>query len=173
MAKKFGLIVKTKEGAYELGPNLEFTLPVTTCTGRTQLRQTNQRYQWLGEHYVGVTPADLLGGNDLFKVTVEGNNSFLQLSHYVDWTFKNLDAMFNDQVGDVNQTALVYCDAMEPTIIGSRMHALLRTVEFKRSGQGRLDIEPLHREWIPLRNTIIESIEVSIATTSGTLFLFL
>ena len=169
VAKKFGLIVKTKEGHYELGPNLEFTLPVTTYTNRTQLIQTNQRYQWLGEHYVGVTPADLLGGNDLFKVVVEGGNSFLQLSCYVDWTFKNLNAMFNDQVGDVNQTALVYCDAMEPTIIGSQMHALLRTVELKRSGQGRLDIEPLHREWIPLRNTIIESIEVSIATTSGSL----
>ena len=77
--------------------------------------------------------------------------------------------MFNDQVGEIHQTALVYCDAMEPTVVGSQTHALLRTVELKRSGQGRRDIEPLHREWIPLRKTVIESIEVSIATTSGAL----
>ena len=168
-ARKFGLVVKNTDGTYSLGPNLEFTLPQTTYNVNTDPQRTNQRYQWLGDHYVGVTPRDLLGGTSLFKVVLENGKSFLQLSRYVEWTFKNLDAMFNDQVGEVHQTALVYCDAMEPTVVGSQTHALLRTVELKRSGQGRRDIEPLHREWIPLRNTVIESIEVSIATTSGAL----
>ena len=168
-ARKFGLAVKNSDGTYSLGPNLEFTLPQTTYNVNTDPQRTNQRYQWLGDHYVGVTPRDLLGGTSLFKVVLEHGKSFLQLSRYVTWIFKNLDAMFNDQVGEVHQTALVYCDAMEPTVVGSQTHALLRTVELKRSGQGRRDIEPLHREWIPLRNTVIESIEVSIATTSGAL----
>ena len=169
VAKKFGLIVKNKDGTHSLGPNLDFTLPLTTYTSRTEPIQTSQRYQWLGQHYVGVTPQNLLGGRSLFKVILDGNNSYLQLSRYVDWTFKNLDSMFNDQVGEVNQTAMVYCDAMEPTIIGSQERSLLRKVELKITGQGRLEIELVHREWIRLRNTIIESIEVSIATTSGTL----
>ena len=168
-ARKFGLVVKNKDATYSLGPNLEFTLPQTTYTMNTDPKRTNQRYQWLGDHYAGVNPRDLLGGTPLFKVTQEGGKSYVQLSRFVDWTFKNLDAMFNDQVGEVHQTALVYCDTMEPTVVGSQTHALLRTVELKRSGQGRRDIEPLHREWIPLRNTVIESIEVSIATTSGAL----
>ena len=168
-AKKFGLLVKNTDGSYSLGPNLLFTLPQSLYTTQTQPQNTNQRYQWLGNHYVGVLPRDLLGGTPLFKVAVEDGKSFVQLSRYVEWTFKNLDAMFNDQVGAIQETALVYCDASEPTIVGSQTHSLLRTVELKRSGKGRRDIEPLHREWIPLRKSTIESIEVSIATPSGAL----
>ena len=168
-AKKFGLIVKNKDDSYSLGPNLEFTLPQTTYTLTTEPKQTNQRYQWLGDHFVGVTPRDLLGGTPLLKVTLEDGVSYVHLSRMVAWTIKNIDAMFNDQVGEVHQTAMVYCDAFEPTVVGSQTHALLRTVELKRSGEGRRDIEPIHREWLPIRNTVIESIEVSIATTSGDL----
>ena len=69
----------------------------------------------------------------------------------------------------MHQTALVYCDVIEPTVVGSQTHSLLRTVELKRSGQGRREIEPVHREWLPIRNTTIESIEVSIGTTNGDL----
>ena len=168
-ARKFGLITKNKDDTYSLGPNLEFTLPQATYTLTTEPKQTNQRYQWLGQHFVGVMPRDLLGGTPLLKVTLEDGTSYVHLSRMVTWTIKNVDAMFNDQVGEVHQTALVYCDAFEPTVVGSQTHSLLRTVELKRSGQGRRDIEPLHREWLPLRNTVIESIEVSIATTSGDL----
>lgn len=33
---------------------------------------TNQRYKWLGDHYVGIKPRDLLGGNELFKIMNRG-----------------------------------------------------------------------------------------------------
>ena len=168
-AKKFGLIVKNKDDTYSMGPNLEFTLPQTMYTLSTPPTRTNNRFQWIGQHYVGITPGDLLGGTLLLKVTLEDGTSYVHLSRMVEWTIKNIDDMFNDQVGELHQTALVYCDAFEPTVVGSQTHSLLRTVKLKRSGQGRRDIEPLHREWLPIRNTVIESIEVSIATASGDL----
>ena len=34
--------------------------------------RTNHRYKWLGDHYVGIKPRDLLGGNELFKITNRG-----------------------------------------------------------------------------------------------------
>lgn len=87
----------------------------------------------------------------------------------MDWHFQNLNALFNTHVGAVKQTVMVYCDAVECTIVGAQKHSLLRKVELERKGEGRATIEPLHREWIRVRNQHIESIEVSLATSHGNL----
>ena len=169
LAKKFGLIVKNKDDTHSMGLNLQYTLPQSTFTLATPPTRTNNRFQWVGQHYVGITPGDLLGGTPLLKVTLEDGTSYLHLNRMVEWTITNINAMFNEQVGEMHQTALVYCDVIEPTVVGSQTHSLLRTVELKRSGQGRREIEPVHREWLLIRNTTIESIEVSIGTTNGDL----
>ena len=77
----------------------------------------------------------------------------------MDWHFQNLNALFNTHVGAVKQTVMVYCDALECTIVGAQKHSLLRKVELERKGEGRATIEPLHREWIRVRNQHIESID--------------
>ena len=82
----------------------------------------------------------------------------------MDWHFRNLNVLFNTHVGAFKQTVMVYCDAMESTIVGAPKHSLLRKVELERKGEGRATIEPLHRKWIRVRNQHIESIEVSLAT---------
>ena len=64
----------------------------------------------------------------------------------MDWHFQNLNALFNTHVGAVKQTVIVYCDAVECTIVGARKHSLLRKVELERKGEGRATIEPLHHE---------------------------
>ena len=87
----------------------------------------------------------------------------------MDWHFQNLNALFNTHVGTVKQTVMIYCDAVESTIVGSQRHSLLRKVELERKGEGRATIEPYHREWIRVRNQHIESIEVSLATPGGSL----
>ena len=51
-----------------MGPNLDYALPTNTYTDTTLPTRTNQRYQWLGEHFVGIKPHDLVGGNELFKI---------------------------------------------------------------------------------------------------------
>ena len=64
---------------------------------------------------------------------------------------------------------MIYCDAVESTIVGSQRHSLLRKVELERKGEGRATIEPYHREWIRVRKQQIENIEVSLATSDGSL----
>ena len=122
LAYKFGLIVKNKDDTHSMGPNLQYTLPKTTYTLATQPIHTNNRYQWIGQHYVGITPADLLEGTALLKVTLEDGTSYLHLSRMVEWTITNINAMFDTQVGDRHQTALVYCDVIEPSVVGSQTH---------------------------------------------------
>ena len=168
-AQKFGLLFKDKSNQYQLRPNLDYVLPKVTHSDRTLPTRTNQRFQWLGDHFVGIKPRDLLGGNELFKVKIENGQSYLYLTRYVDWHFQNLNALFNTHVGTVKQTVMVYCYAVESTIVGAPKHSLLRKVELERKGEGRAAIEPLHCEWIRVRNQHIENIEVSLATPHGNL----
>ena len=167
-AEKFGLLFKDKNNQYQLGPNLDFVLPTTTYTTDTPPVKSNDNFQWLGEHFVSITPADL-GGNSLFQVKQENGQSYLYLTRTVDWHFQNLNTLFNTQVGTVKQAVMIYCDAVESTIVGSQRHSLLRKVELERKGEGRATIEPYHREWIRVRNRHMESIEVSLATPDGSL----
>ena len=167
-AEKFGLLIKDKNNQYQLGPNLEYVLPTTTYTTTTPPVRSNENYQWLGEHFVSIIPLDL-GGNSLFKVKQENGQSYLCLTRTVDWHFNNLNALFNTHVGTVKQSVMIYCDAVESTIVGAQRHSLLRKVELERKGEGRVTIEPYHREWLRVRNQHLESIEVSLATPDGSL----
>ena len=170
-AEKFGLLVKDKQSQYLLGPNLDYVLPKVTYSEVTSPTRSNQRYQWLGDHFEGIKPRDLLGGDASFKVKQENGQSYLYLTRYVDWHFQNLNALFNTHVGSVKQTVMVYCDAVESTIVGAQKHSLLQKVESERKGEGRATIEPLHRELIRVRNQHIESMEVSLATPHGNFLL--
>ena len=167
-AEKFGLLFKDKNNQYQLGPNLDFVLPTSTYSTDTPLVGSNDNFQWLGEHFVSITPEDL-GGKSLFQVKQENGQSYLYLTRTVDWHFQNLNTLFNTQVGTAKQTVMIYCDAVESTIVGSQRHSLLRKVELERKGEGRATIEPYHREWIRIRNQHMESIEVSLATPDGAL----
>ena len=151
LAEQFGLLIKDKNNAYQLGPNIVFALPTTTYGDMTPPRYSNTYYQWLGEHVIGIKPRDL-GGSTIFKVKQEDGQSYLYLTRAVDWHFYNLNALFNTQVGTVKQSVMVYCDAVESTIMGAQRHSLLRKVELDRAGKGRAIIEPYHREWIRVRN---------------------
>jgi len=167
-AEKFGLLVKDKKNQYQLGPNLDYVLPVTTYTASTQPQRSNQDYQWLGPHFFSFYPRDM-GQSSFFRIKQENGQSYLYLTRYVDWHFRNLNALFNMHVGAVKQSVMVYCDVVESTIVGDQKHSLLRKVELEQKGEGRTTIEPLHREWVQVRNQHIESIEVSLATPHGNL----
>ena len=79
LAEKFGLLFKDKPNQYQLGPNLDYVFPKVSYSDRTPPTRSNQRYQWLGDHFVGITPRDVLGGNALFKVKIENGQSYLSL----------------------------------------------------------------------------------------------
>ena len=57
-AQQFGLIQKDKNDKYHLGPNLEYELPQVTYSSTTVPTKTNDRYHWLGDHYLGIIPHD-------------------------------------------------------------------------------------------------------------------
>ena len=105
-AEKFGLLIKDKNNQYQLGPNLDFVLPTTTYTTSTPPVGRNENYQWLGEHFVSITPADL-EVNSLFKVKQENGQLYLFLTRTVDWHFQNLHALFNTHVGTVKQAVMI------------------------------------------------------------------
>ena len=167
-AEKFGLVFKDKDKNYQMGPNLVYVLPTTTYSTETPPVKKNNNFQWLGEQFTFISPADL-GGNALFKVKQVDGQSYLYLSRTADWYFHNLNALFNTQVGTVKQSVMIYCNVVESTIVGEQRHALLRKVDLERPGKGRATIEPYHREWIRVRHRRIETIEVSLATPDGSL----
>jgi len=78
-AEKFGLLFKDKNNQYQLGPNLDYVLPTTRFSTSTPPIRSNQSFQWLGEHFVGILPADLVGETSLFKV--EQDWSIVSVSH--------------------------------------------------------------------------------------------
>ena len=78
---------------------------------------------------MGIKPRDLLGGDASFKVKLKNGQSYLYITRYVDWHFQNFNVLFNTHVGAVKQTVMVYCDAVESTIVGTQKHSLLRKVE--------------------------------------------
>lgn len=56
VAEKFGFVVKTLAGGYNLGANLQFTLCDITYTDSTEPADPSMRStsNWNGEHYVGI-----------------------------------------------------------------------------------------------------------------------
>ena len=167
-AQKFGLVFKDKKNKYQLGPNLNYVLPITVYTDESKPLRSNTNFQWLGEHFTGIKPRDL-GGNVIFKVNQVDGQSYLYLSRALDWHIHNVDTLFNTHVGAIKQFVLIYCDAVESIVVGEQRHPLLRKVELERKGEGRTTIEPFHREWIKVRQRHLESIEVSLATPDGSL----
>ena len=180
IALKFGLVVeKTSQNktSYELGPNMQYTLPVVTYDSSTEPAGNSFRtvYNWEGKQYTGVNPTLLFGNivssitNDPLQVVTHDGVKFLQLSLMVQWQLNNLDASFEKIIGTTRRTMMVYSDIVESTVMGSGKFPLLREVQIMRTGDGESTAEPLHHQWIKVRGNQLDIIEVEIANTDGTL----
>ena len=179
IALKFGLVVeKTSQNRtwYELGPNMQYTLPAVTYDSTTQPAGNSfpTAYNWEGKQYTGVNPTLLFGNtgtitNDPLQVVTHDGVKFLQLSLIVQWQLNNLDASFEKIIGTTRRTMMVYSDIVESTVMGSGKFPLLREVQIMRTGDGESTAEPLHHQWIKVRGNQLDIIEVEIANTNGTL----
>ena len=173
IAKRFGFVEQPVgvDVGYVIGPNLQFTCPTVTYTNQTKPDSTipsaRAEFNWNGEHYTGVQPSDLTDDqmDDMFEV----NGKRLHLSRMVEWQFNNLDASFEKIVGTSKRTVMVYSDVVESTVVGSGKYPLLREVQLLRTGEGESTAEPLHHQWIKVRGTQLDIVEVEIADTSGPL----
>ena len=181
IALKFGLVLeKTGQNnttTYEIGPNLQYTLPTSTYGSSTKPNGAQYRtpYNWEGEQYMGINPILVFGNtgsvtnNDPFHVVTHSGVKFVQSSFMVEWRLSNLDASFEKIVGTRKRTVMVYSDLVESTVVGSGKFPLLREVQLLRTGDGESTAEPLHHQWIKVRGQQMDILEVEIASTHGPL----
>ena len=92
----------------------------------------------------------------------------LQLSMSCGWCFTNLNVAFRSVVGEPSRSLHVYSDVAGSTVVGNRVTDLLREIHYKREGRGTMYFEPLHIHYLPLRNEVVEIIQMQVTETSGT-----
>ena len=88
------------------------------------------------------------------------------------WRFTNLNVAFRSVMGEPTQSLHVYSDVAGSSMVGNRVTDLLRKIKYKREGQGTMYFEPLHIQYLSLRNEVIEIIQTQVAETNGDLVKF-
>ena len=94
----------------------------------------------------------------------------VELSSALEWRFIRLNRSYEQFLN--RDTVMVYADAVQPNTVNGVKVPLLRSVQLNHRGQGRLTVEPWHREWIPLNGQTLETLEFQLATPSGPLIEF-
>ena len=94
----------------------------------------------------------------------------VELSSALEWRFVRLNRSCQQFVN--REMVMVYTDAVQPNTVNRVKVPLLRSVQLNHSGQGRLTVEPLHREWIPLQGNTLDILEFQLASPSGPLIEF-
>ena len=97
-----------------------------------------------------------------------GGTTWIWLSFSLNWCFTNLNVAFRAVVGDPKRTLHVYSDVAGSSVVGNRVTDLLREIQYKRQGRGTMYFEPLHIQYLPLPNEVVEIIHIQVAETIGT-----
>ena len=106
-------------------------------------------------------------GNAVFWTVRSILPDYLQLSMSCNWRFTNLNVAFRTVVGEPTRSLHVYSDVAGSTVVGNRVTDLLREIQYKRQARGTLYFEPLHIQYMSLRNEVVEMIHVQVAETIG------
>ena len=152
MAEKMGWFEKNQQGQWALGRNLnmEFIDGRVPDNSKIELRNAKKDPEY-------------------YQVTTDGaGTTWIWLSFSVNWRFPNLNVAFLSVVGDPTRTLHVYSDVAGSSIVGNRMTDFLREIQYKREGRGTLYFEPLHIQYLSLRNEVVEIIHIQVAETIGT-----
>ena len=177
MAQIFGFMKQDpKTQKWSLGPNLIPSYPLFNYTGHditsavTGLKGPTQRalatrdvdksepfVDWFRVVNYADTPRNI-------------NIPCVDLSTALEWRFIRLNRSYEQYLN--RDTVLVYTDVVQPNTVNRVKVPLLRSVQLNHSGQGRLTVEPLHREWIPLNGNTLELMEFQCASPSGPLIEF-
>ena len=94
----------------------------------------------------------------------------VELSSALEWRFIRLNRSYEQFLN--RDTVMVYADAVQPNTVNGVKVPLLRSVQLNHSGEGRLTVEPVHREWMPLNRQTLETLEFQLASPSGPLIEF-
>ena len=105
--------------------------------------------------------------NPVFWTVYSSLPDYLVLSMSCNWRFTNLNVAFRTVVGEPTRSLHVYSDVAGSTVVGNRVTDLLREIQYKRQARGTLYFEPLHIQYMSLRNEVVEMIHVQVAETIG------
>ena len=151
LAEKMGWFKKNKNGEWVYGDNLtmEFVNGVVPSKDQIEYKTTK-------------------GNTEYYQVTEDASgNTWIWLSFSVNWRFTNLNVAFRSVVKEPTRTLHVYSDVAGSMMVGNRVTDLLREIQYKREGRGTLYFEPLHIQYMSLRNEVVEIIHVQVAETIG------
>ena len=152
LAEKMGWFKKNDQGGYALGHNLSIEFRDGRVPAKDDIEMRNAK-----------------DDPEYYQVTTDKNGTiWIWLSYSVNWRFTNLNMAFRAVVGDLTRTLHVYSDVAGSSVVGNRVTDLLREIQYKRQGRGTLYFEPLHIQYLPLRNEVVEIIHIQVAETIGT-----
>ena len=176
IAQLFGFMKQdAKTKAWSLGPNLIPSYPLFNYTGHDITSAVTAPIKGPTRRALVTLDVDTSTPKvDWFRIfqydPVVENIPCVELSSALEWRFIRLNRSYAQFLN--RDTVMVYTDAVLPNTVNRVKVPLLRSVQLNHRGQGRLTVEPLHREWIPLNGQILETIEFQLASPSGPLIEF-
>ena len=148
-----GWFEKNDNGQYVLGHNLNMEFRDGRVPNKDNIELKNSK-----------------GDPEYYQTTTDGGGTtWIWLSFSVNWRFTNLNVAFRSVVGEPTQTLHVYSDVAGSSIVGNRVTDLLREIQYNREGRGTMYSKPLHIQYLPLRNEVVEIIQTQVAETNGDL----
>ena len=155
VAKHFGRVKEKAGGGWEVGPNAHYdSFDYFGYNSRPALKT-----YWPLE-------TDMQGDDGC----IAQRQMQIYFSRYKKWTFSHLNRSFGEVANiETSRAALVYCDLVQSTLVGNQKHPLLREITIPDSGGARQSVEPLHHQWLPVRNNVVEVVHVQVADPNGNL----
>jgi len=164
VAVQFGFVNAAKTAT---GPNVKADYPTYKEDGTYIDNSLLSSHTLKGDTQQGVLTPDVDTTIPTVNwVSFQGN--YIYFSRALKWTFTRINASF-EALLNTKETVMIYSDLVQSSVVGSGRFPLLREVTLKRTGEGRVTVEPYHREWIPIRSKTIDIVEIELATASGPL----
>ena len=163
VAKYFELVKEAYPGVYTVGRN-------ATVEGFSAYDKGRPL------HEIKHTIESGFSTNTLIRVATWGpfKEPIVYFSRYVNWWFHGLNRAADltslasaDDKASSTRVAMVYCDIVQSSLVGNQKHQLLRELTLKDSGGTRGSVEPLHYQWLGVRNNVIDVVHVQLADEDG------
>ena len=152
-AKKCGFLTEDPLVGYRLGPNA-FVRPILSDDRGRSYRES---------HATELDGPGFAGGYDDWQVV----GDFMTFTQFKDWYFTGIDETFTGVTTAPARSLLVYSDLVQSSYMGNQKHPLLREIFLPQEIHERQLTEPLHYQWMPLRNNNVEVVHVEIGTLNG------
>ena len=172
VAEAFGFFTyDTVTKKWKLGPNLVPSYPVYQYEADYVSSSMAQTHPLRGPTQGALMTYDVYRQApqvDWFRVLIFDPGKLkipsVMLSTALEWRFIHLNRSY-ERMNNQLDTLMIYTDAVQSTVVGNCRFPLLRSLQLNRRGQGRVTVEPVQREWIPLNGPTLDTLEFQLATS--------